>query len=72
MYIHTHTHTSIHICRARMLTYSHVCSRMLTHADANVPRICRTLRNHVNNLLVKETDSYAHVCSRMLTYADVC
>jgi predicted unusual protein kinase regulating ubiquinone biosynthesis (AarF/ABC1/UbiB family) len=44
-----------------MLTYAHVCSRML--------------RIRMLTYLMAADDgmpTYAHVCSRLLTYADVC
>ena len=43
-----------------MLTYAHVCSRMLTYAIGG-----RGAREQTQAL------TYAHVCSRMLTYAHV-
>jgi hypothetical protein len=46
-----------------MLTYAHVCSRMLTYAKARA--VCIVLTFVGMRLL-----TYAHVCSRMLTYAD--
>ncbi len=47
---------------SRMLTYAHVCSRMLTYGQVMV-----TVFADVCSRML----TYAHVCSCMLTYAHV-
>jgi hypothetical protein len=54
-----------HVC-SRMLTYAHVCSRML-ELDASKVALDMGADAHVCSRLL----TYAHVCSRMLTYARV-
>jgi hypothetical protein len=51
-----------------LLTYAHVCSRMLTYAHVCTPNSPLPQRQASVFCLL----AYAQVCWRMLTYADVC
>ena len=49
-----------------MLTYAHVCARMLTYAAGNVAADVRGAYAHGCSRMLTDADA------RMLTYADVC